>query len=113
MVVFQECRDVVKSDLLKVFFEFFERGVVNGCTNATFICLIPKKSESIKIKDFRPISLVTSLYKILAKVLSNRLREVMSDTIAGNQCAFVEGRQILDLALIANEGVEEYRVKKK
>ncbi|KAM7480816.1 hypothetical protein LguiB_005399 [Lonicera macranthoides] len=96
-----------------VFNEFFNNGVVNACTNSTFICLIPKKLSSLKLKDYRPISLVTSLYKILAKVLALRIREVMSETVGLAQVAFVKGRQILDLVLIANESVEEYRGKNK
>lgn len=79
------------------------------CTNASFICLIPRKEKSIKIGDFRPISLVTSLYKILAKVLSRRLRVVLEGTISSAQGAFVQGRQILDVVLVANEVVEEHR----
>ena len=64
-------------DILKVMEEFFEKGIINAVTNETFICLIPKKSDSLKVTDYRPISLVTSLYKIVAKVLASRLREVM------------------------------------
>ena len=81
--------------------------------NETYICLIPKKTNSGKIRDFRPISLVTSLYKIIAKVLSRRLRDVLGDTISESQGAFVSRRQILDVALIANEVVEEYRSSRK
>lgn len=49
----------------------------------------------------------------MAKVLSNRLREVLSDTISSSQGAFVKDRQILDVVLVANEAVEEYRSKRK
>ncbi|XP_028073850.1 uncharacterized protein LOC114276257 [Camellia sinensis] len=98
---------------MRVFGEFFESGEVNLCTNATFICLIPKKEKSVKIGDFRPISLVTSLYKILRKVLSKRIRDVLGETISASQGAFVHGRQILDVVLVANEVVEEYRALHK
>ena len=74
-----------------------------------YICLIPKKSNSSSARDFRPISLVTSLYKIISKVLSFRLKEVLADTIAETQGAFIVGREILDVVLVANEIVEEYR----
>ena len=76
--------------------------------NATFITLIPKKNAAIEVKDFRPISLVCwggggGVYKIIAKVLANKLRTVMEDIISTSQNAFVRNKQILDPVLIANE----------
>ena len=57
----------------------------------------------MNIKDFRPISLIGSIYKILAKVLANRLRLVLDGLISDSQNAFVGGRQMIDSVLIANE----------
>lgn len=64
--------------------------------NATFIALISEKAKVTKVKDFHPINLVTVLYKILSKVLANRLGEVVGSIISKPQNTFVKGRQILD-----------------
>jgi hypothetical protein len=81
--------------------------------NNTFIALIPKIDSPQGLNDFRPISLVGSLYKILAKVLANRLKQVVGAVVSDTQITFVKNRQILDGILIANEVVDEARKTKK
>ncbi|GAU26985.1 hypothetical protein TSUD_290350 [Trifolium subterraneum] len=81
--------------------------------NSTFIALIPKVDNPQHMNDCRPISLVGSLYKIMAKVLANRLRLVIGSAISESRTAFVHDRQILDGILIENEAVDEARRTKK
>ena len=91
----------MKEDLFKFFEEFFKGRVVNSAMNHTILCLILKKSESKLVKNFRPIGLVSSVYKILAKVLVDHLKEVLNDTISLSQGAFIKDCQIMDVMLVA------------
>lgn len=77
-----------------------------GALGVFFIVLILKKKGALPIKDYRPISLIGSLYKILAKVLTNRLAKLLHMVISNNQSTFISGHQILDSVLIAYECVE-------
>ncbi|MCH91399.1 cysteine-rich receptor-like protein kinase [Trifolium medium] len=103
----------MQGDVMRFISEFHRNGKLTKGLNVTFIALIPKVDSPQRLNDFRPISLLSSLYKILAKVLENRLRLVMGSVISGSQTAFVKDRQILDGILIANEVVDEARRSKK
>ena len=104
LAFYQDCLDIIKQDfnhLIKDFSKFHK--------NATFMVLVPKKSQTNRKSDFKPINLVTSLQKILAKVLAQRLQGVLHETIHISQGVFVKGGQILDVVLVANEVVDEKR----
>lgn len=83
--------------------DFYISKKLGKSINSSFITLILKVENPNEISDFRPICLVSSLYKILSKVLSRRLTEVVSEVVSDTQCAFIRGRQIFDGILIANE----------
>jgi len=86
-------------DVLPIFKDFYQHSKFEKSLNATFIALIPKTNDASNIGDFQPISLVGSVYKILAKVLENRLRVMLDQLIFEFQNNFVGSRQILDSAL--------------
>lgn len=81
--------------------------------NVTTIVLIPKKEGADSMKNLRPIALCNVLYKIIAKVLSNRLKLLLPGIISKNQSAFVPGRNITDNVLVAFEMIHYMRQKKR
>lgn len=90
-------------DIMVFMKEFHWRGRLSKQLGASSIALIPKKSGAENIKDLRSTSLIGSIYKILAKVLTSRLQEVLPCPISFTQGAFAHGRQILDGVLIEKE----------
>ena len=90
--------------------EFHEHCQFERSLNATFVALIPKKYRANELKNFHPISLIGGMYKIIAKLLANRLSVVLGKIISPSQNAFVKRKQTLDSMLIANECLDS-RIK--
>ncbi|GKA34396.1 RNA-directed DNA polymerase, eukaryota [Tanacetum coccineum] len=92
---------------------FFEHGdFAIGCSSS-FVALIPKVLDSKVVSDYRPISLIGSLYKVATKILATRLSMVISDLISDVQTAFLPNRQILDGPFIINEILARCKLKKQ
>nr|GEZ55020.1 RNA-directed DNA polymerase, eukaryota, reverse transcriptase zinc-binding domain protein [Tanacetum cinerariifolium] len=103
----------IENDVFAAVTHFFTFGdIPNGC-NSCFIVLIPKVPDANLVKDFRPISLIGSMYKIIAKILANRLVGVLGDIVNEVQSAFITERQILDGPFILNEVIQWCKLKKK
>ena len=85
---------MVEVDVIAVFKHFHKYSMFERSLNASFLSLIPKKNNAIDVKDFWPISLVGSVYKLLSKMLTNRLRVVLDSLISKSQNSFISGRQI-------------------
>ncbi|GJR29733.1 RNA-directed DNA polymerase, eukaryota [Tanacetum coccineum] len=104
---------LIESDVVNAVKWFFLHGSIPKGGNSSFITLIPKIPNANMVKDFRPISLIGSVYKIVAKILANRLVTVLGDLVNEIQSAFVADRQILDGPFILNEIVQWCKKRNK
>ncbi|GJW16418.1 RNA-directed DNA polymerase, eukaryota [Tanacetum coccineum] len=93
--------DDFQTEVVKFVYEFSDSGVITPGCKSSFITLIPKCENPTLIKDFRPISLIGLQYKIIAKLLADRLVKVVDLIVSPEQSAFIKGRQITDSALMA------------
>uniref|UniRef100_A0A0V0IVQ8 Putative ovule protein n=1 Tax=Solanum chacoense TaxID=4108 RepID=A0A0V0IVQ8_SOLCH len=112
MAFYIQCWEVIKEEVVAAIQNFHDQGYFEKSFNATFIALIPKKVGASELKDFRPISLIGSLYKIISKILTERLKRVMPKLVYKQQMAFIKGRQIMDAILVANECVDVRTISK-
>lgn len=80
--------------------------------NATQVVLIPKLPNPETIKHFRPISLCNVTYKIITKIIVNRIRPLLPDLISPNQSSFILGRTTTDNVIITQEIIHTLRNKK-
>ncbi|XP_071694652.1 uncharacterized protein [Rutidosis leptorrhynchoides] len=96
---------VIKDDLIDAVNLFWERGEISKGCNASFVTLIPKMVDPLCLSDYRSISLIGSYYKVIAKLLSNRLKKVVPNLVGPEQSAFIKGRNILD-------GVSEENIRR-
>ena len=100
-------------DVVSVVLDFLNNGNMLPEINHTNIVLIPKVKNPQKMSEFRPISLYNVIYKIISKVLANRLKQVLPDIISPTQSAFVPSRLITDNVLVAYETIHTMHVRKK
>ncbi|GJY80362.1 RNA-directed DNA polymerase, eukaryota, reverse transcriptase zinc-binding domain protein [Tanacetum coccineum] len=105
--------NLLEYDIVEAVNHFYFHGFCPKGGNSSFIALIPKTFNAKLVKDFRPISLIGRLYKIIAKILANRLVLVMGDLVNEVQSAFIDNRNILDGPFILNEVMQWSKAKKK
>ncbi|GAU25188.1 hypothetical protein TSUD_150870 [Trifolium subterraneum] len=94
------------NDIMAFLSEFHKSAILPKAITTSFLALIPKKDHPQSLSDYRPICLVSCLYKILSKVLAARLKKVMGKLISDVQTAFLPNRQILDGVLVVNELID-------
>jgi hypothetical protein len=88
--------DLVGEDLLNMVEETRQKGKILGGLNSTFIALIPKVNKPLSFGDYRPISLCNLCYKIISKIIANRIKPFLSSMISEEQLSFLKGHHIQD-----------------
>ncbi|KAA3461526.1 reverse transcriptase [Gossypium australe] len=109
---FQKYWHIVGKDVTSFCLGILNNGQSFGHLNSTNILLIPKIQNPGNLSNFRPISLCTTIYKIVAKAIANRLQGVMEMCIDESQSAFIPGRLISDNTLVAYEMLHTLRRKR-
>ena len=97
----------------ELFLIFFSSRYILQVWNATNICLIPKNDRPEEASHFRPISLCNVIYKVISKIITNRLKPILKSIVSPFQNAFVPGRLLTDNCLIAHELVNVIKQRKK
>jgi len=103
----------VGKDVINIVLNILNNGVCPTTLNKTFIALVPKVKSPNSPMDYRPISLCNVLYKLVSKVITNRLKDILHEVVHENQSAFVPGRLITNNILIAFEHFQFMRKKNK
>ncbi|GKC45282.1 hypothetical protein Tco_1063004, partial [Tanacetum coccineum] len=107
---FKEAWGILSADICKAIKEFFTNGILLKELNHTIIALIPKVATPLRINDYRPISCCNVLFKCISKIISNRLKDSLSELVSLNQSAFVPGRRISDNILLTQELMHNYHL---
>lgn len=108
---FQKYWGIIGKSVIRSVKAFFHSGKLLKEVNHTFIALIPKIENPSSANHFRPISLCSTMYKIISKILVNRLKQVLGKIVHPLQGAFVPDRLIQDNILMAHEVFHAFRKK--
>eukprot|EP00253_Pinus_taeda_P010228 PITA_10228 len=99
------CWSTIKKDLLRMVRKSQNCAKLGGGINSAFLALIPKEKGASDFSRFRPISLCNSSYKLVSKIIANRLKNILPAIIPENQGGFIKGRKILDNIVLVQEAV--------
>lgn len=110
---FQKYWHIVGPDVTAAVLNFFSTGIMPSSLNSTDLVLIPKVLGPEDLSQFRPISLCNFLYKVVSKVLVNRLKSFLPDIMSKEQSAFISGRLIQDNIVVAHEVFHFLKRKKR
>lgn len=105
---FKASWSVIGKDLVIAIQSFFSKGFLPKGLNSTILALVAKKDKAIEMRDYRPISCCNVIYKVISKIIANRLKDTLPGCISYNQSAFVKDRLLVENLLLATEIVKDY-----
>jgi hypothetical protein len=103
---YQELWEDISLDIYNFASESINQALISDELNISKIALLPKTEDRSRIQNFRPISLLNTLYKIIAKIYANRMKPLLHNWILPSQTGFVPNRCILDNIFLAFEAIE-------
>lgn len=105
------CWSIIGPEIISAVKEFFREGKLLRQWNSTMLVLIPKIRNASKVGDFRPISCLNTLYKVISRLLTDRLKDALIPVISHAQSAFMPGRLLAENVLLATELIQGYKRK--
>lgn len=103
------CWSIIAPEIISAVKEFSREGKLLKQWNSTTLVLIPKTRNASKIGDFRPISCLNTLYKVISRLLTVRLKEVLEHVVSHTQSTFMPGRLLAENVLLATELDQGYK----
>eukprot|EP00253_Pinus_taeda_P001849 PITA_01849 len=97
--------DTIKKDYIRMVKNVFQKHKMGDNTKSSHLAFIPKDLNPLSFDRFRPISLCNVSYKIVTKILANRLKKLLPHLILENQGGFVPRRQIMDNVILIQEAI--------
>ncbi|XP_058211589.1 uncharacterized protein LOC131323761 [Rhododendron vialii] len=105
---FQQNWDIVGQDLVAAVMLFFEKEYILREWNSTALTLVPKIPNPSMAKDYKPIACCNVVYKVITKIIANRMQQTLPLVISQTQFAFIKGRSIVDNVLLMHELIRNY-----
>ncbi|CAI5969000.1 unnamed protein product [Closterium sp. NIES-65] len=104
--LFQHQWELLRKPVMSMVEEFVSSGKLPEVANEAVTIVLYKKGEETDVRNYRPITLLTSVYKILAKVVATRMKAVLDQVISKEQFGFLPGRRLTDVVSLVADLIE-------
>jgi hypothetical protein len=109
----KKCRHIIKSDIYELCIDFFNGTVDLQAINNSFITLVPKVTNPTTVNEFKPISLINCIVKIITKLMGDKLQSVIIPLVHHNQYGFIKTRTVQDYIAWVFEYIHQCQQSKR